>query len=98
MTAFCSHNSYGGNNTIDRLFNDATWGLPFSFDDMGNVFIHALLATFFFFMLVSCSSALKMEGTCSSETSVDFQRNTRRHIPEDKTLHIHLMATLTLLH
>jgi hypothetical protein len=24
--------------------------------------------------------------TCSSETSVDFQRNTRCHIPEDTTL------------
>jgi hypothetical protein len=33
------------------------------------------------FMLVSCSaysSTLKMEATCSSETSVDFRRTTRR--------------------
>jgi hypothetical protein len=29
---------------------------------------------------------MKMEGTCSSETSVDFQRPTRRCIPEDRTL------------
>jgi hypothetical protein len=29
------------------------------------------------------SSDLKMEATCSSETSVDFQRTTRRYIPED---------------
>jgi hypothetical protein len=28
-----------------------------------------------------------MEATYSSETSVDFQRNTRRYIPEDRTLH-----------
>jgi hypothetical protein len=38
---------------------------------------------------VSClvySSTLKMEATCSSEISVDFQRITRRYIPEDRTL------------
>jgi hypothetical protein len=28
-----------------------------------------------------------MEAICSSETSVDFQRTTRRYIPEDCTLH-----------
>jgi hypothetical protein len=40
-------------------------------------------------MLFPClaySSNLKMEATCSSETSVDFQRTARRYIPEDKTL------------
>jgi hypothetical protein len=31
-------------------------------------------------------STLKMEVTYSSITSVDFQRNTRRYIPEDRTL------------
>jgi hypothetical protein len=35
------------------------------------------------------SSALKMEAICSSETSVETQRTTRRHIPEDDTLHNH---------
>jgi hypothetical protein len=30
-----------------------------------------------------------MLTTCSSETSVDFQRTTRRYIPEDRTLHNH---------
>jgi hypothetical protein len=34
------------------------------------------------------ASALKMESTCSSETSVDFQQTTRRYIPEDINLHI----------
>jgi hypothetical protein len=29
---------------------------------------------------------LKMEVICSSETSVDFQRSTRRYIPRDRTL------------
>jgi hypothetical protein len=41
-------------------------------------------------LLVSCPayfSTLKMEVICSSETSVDFQRTTRRYIPEDSTLH-----------
>jgi hypothetical protein len=27
--------------------------------------------------------------TCSSETSLDFQRTTQRYIPKDKSLHIH---------
>jgi hypothetical protein len=40
------------------------------------------------FMLVSCFayySTLKMEETCSSEMLVDFQRTTRRYIPQDRT-------------
>jgi hypothetical protein len=42
--------------------------------------------------LVSCSSysTLKMEAICTSKTSVNFQRTTRRYIPEDSTLQIHL--------
>jgi hypothetical protein len=36
------------------------------------------------FFAYSCT--LKMEATCSSETSVDFQRSTWRYIPEDRTL------------
>jgi hypothetical protein len=43
------------------------------------------------FTLVSClchSSTLKMEATCSSETSLDFQRTTRRCILEDRNLPI----------
>jgi hypothetical protein len=40
------------------------------------------------------SSTLKMEVTCSFETSVDFQRTTRRYIPEDSTLHNHLCENL----
>jgi hypothetical protein len=32
------------------------------------------------------SSTLKMEATCSSETSADFRQTTRRYIPEDRTL------------
>jgi hypothetical protein len=28
--------------------------------------------------------------TCSSDTSVDFQRTARRYIPEDRTLHFNV--------
>jgi hypothetical protein len=41
------------------------------------------------FMLVSCVayfSNLKMEKTCSFESSVYFQQTARRYIPEDKIL------------
>jgi hypothetical protein len=34
------------------------------------------------------SSTLKMEATCSSEKSVDFQRATRCYIPEDRPLQL----------
>jgi hypothetical protein len=45
------------------------------------------------FMLVSFSaySTLKMEMIRTSETSVDFQRSTRRYIPEESTLQLHKM-------
>jgi hypothetical protein len=42
------------------------------------------------FTLFSCSaysSILKIEATCSDETSVDFQRTARRYIPENRTVH-----------
>jgi hypothetical protein len=44
------------------------------------------------FMLVYCvaySSTLKMEATCSSETSVDYQRTAFCCFPEDITLPNH---------
>jgi hypothetical protein len=33
-----------------------------------------------------------MEARCSSETSVEIKRTTRRHIPEDDTLHKSFMS------
>jgi hypothetical protein len=36
-----------------------------------------------------------MEATCSSLTSVDFQRSTRSYIPEDRTLHNRHCENLT---
>jgi hypothetical protein len=41
------------------------------------------------FMLFFSWLTLKMEATCSSETSVNFHRATWRYIPEDRTLHNH---------
>jgi hypothetical protein len=35
-----------------------------------------------------------MKAICSSETSIDFQRTTRRYIPEDSTLHNHYCKNL----
>jgi hypothetical protein len=35
-----------------------------------------------------------MEAICSSETSTEFQRTTRRHIPDDNTLHNHRCENL----
>jgi hypothetical protein len=32
-------------------------------------------------------SILKLKATCSSKTSLDFQRTTRRYTPEDRNLH-----------
>jgi hypothetical protein len=50
-----------------------------------------LLARWFLAKLIS--PTLKMEAICSSETSVDTQRTTRRHIPEDDTLHSFFLLT-----
>jgi hypothetical protein len=53
--------------------------------------------TLFAFTLVfwlAYSSTLKMKASCSSETSVDVQRNTRRYIPVDRTLHNHRCENL----
>jgi hypothetical protein len=45
-----------------------------------------VLATCFMLEICFAYFFLKMEGTCSSETSVDFQRVTRRYISEGRTL------------
>jgi hypothetical protein len=67
---------------------DITQCSPLSVNRRYGVTCSALLATCF--RLVSClaySSTLKMDATCSSKTSVDFQRTTRCYISENKTLH-----------
>jgi hypothetical protein len=48
-----------------------------------------LLATCFTLVsYLAYYSTLKMEAICSSEASVEFQRITRRYIPEDRTLNL----------
>jgi hypothetical protein len=51
-----------------------------------------LLAYWFLAELIS--STLKMEAICSFEMPVDTQRTSRRHIPEDDTLHNHRCENL----
>jgi hypothetical protein len=65
------------------------------FEEFCHLKYNAVLSVYF--TLISCSaySTLKMEEICSSETSVDFQRTTRRYIPEDGTLHNHLCENLS---
>jgi hypothetical protein len=49
------------------------------------------------FTLVYClaySSAMKKEAICTSKTTVDIQRTTRRYIPEDSTLHNQLCENI----
>jgi hypothetical protein len=49
------------------------------------------------FMLVSSlaySSILKMEASCPSKTSLDFQQTIWRYVPEDRTLHNHQCENL----
>jgi hypothetical protein len=49
------------------------------------------------FMLVSCladSLTSKMEVTCSSETSLEFQRTTQHYFPDHRTLHNHRCENL----
>jgi hypothetical protein len=58
-------------------------------------FSSAVLATCFTLVsFLAYSSTLKMEATCSSEMSLDFQRTTRCYIPEDRTLHNHRCENL----
>jgi hypothetical protein len=48
------------------------------------------------FKLVSCvvyCATLNIESICSTEKSVDFQRNTRRYIPKNSNVHNHLVET-----
>jgi hypothetical protein len=49
---------------------------------------------------VTYSSNLKIQATCSFETSVDFQRATRRYIPEDRTVqqYLYLHRRASILH
>jgi hypothetical protein len=60
----------------------------------------AMLAICFILVyLMPYSQTMKMEATCSAETSVDFPRIKRCDIPEGRTLHNHhINTTATRLH
>jgi hypothetical protein len=50
--------------------------------------------------MISClaySSTVKMEATCSSQTSADIQRTTPRYIPEDRTIEDELFVKRGML-
>jgi hypothetical protein len=55
-------------------------------------------ADLYWFLAQFNFSTLKMEAIFSSETSVDFQRTTRRYIPEDGTLHNHRCENLNFFY
>jgi hypothetical protein len=68
------------------------WG---DYSSIGTTIREALLATCFTLVpYLASSSTLKMEVTCSSETSVDFHRTTRLYTPGDTTLHNHRCENL----
>jgi hypothetical protein len=46
------------------------------------------------FACTTCSSMLSIKAICSSETSVNCHQASRRHIPEDHTLHSHRRENL----
>jgi hypothetical protein len=59
------------------------------------IFWDMTLACWFFAELIS--STLKMEAVCSSGTSVETQRTTQRHIPEDDTLQFSFVSKCTMM-
>jgi hypothetical protein len=71
-------------------------GLPIEEIYVGfEVFTGVVIKSIIFWDITPCiSSTRKMEVMRSSETSVDTQRTTQRHIPEDGTLHDHRSVNL----
>jgi hypothetical protein len=78
-------------------FGHCIWGWvgPWATSDVSTKKLAILLATCLLAGFAEMfSSTLKMEAICSSETSVSSQQTTRRHIPEDDTLHNHRCENL----
>jgi hypothetical protein len=77
------------------IFWDMTPCSPFSCTRrFGGRIASIFRATCFLDGLLNYSSTLKIETIRSSETSGATQRTTRRHIPEDDTLHNHRCENL----
>jgi hypothetical protein len=72
-----------GSLEVNRRFG-GTRRLHFQSSSVGQVFA---CAGFMLLCFLGHSLTLKMEATCSFETSVGFQQTTRRYIGEDRTLH-----------
>jgi hypothetical protein len=53
-----------------------------------------LATTFMLVPYLVYMSNLKVQATCSSETSAGFRRNKRRYIPEDRNPHTFLIDRL----
>jgi hypothetical protein len=80
------------NNNNNNTLKDTSWGTNNQYG-----WKLELIATSF--ALASClpsSPTLKMEATCSSNVSVDFQRTTRRYISKERTFHNHRWEPLIL--
>jgi hypothetical protein len=67
----------------EEVLKQALWCRPKGRRDLGRPAACHLLIRWF---AEPISSTLKMETICSSERSVETQRTTLRHIPEDYTL------------
>jgi hypothetical protein len=76
-----------------QLFVHMLYILTGSYTTNQTCFVY-LCTAFTLVSWVAYFSTLKMEAKCSSEISVDFQRTTDRHIPEDGTLHNHRCENL----
>jgi hypothetical protein len=80
LTPVVGYNAVGSQPNFQRNILPPSWGSTKRSSkkpalSSGCYLLHAVLLIY--------SSVLKMEATCSSETSVEFQRTTRRYIPED---------------
>jgi hypothetical protein len=74
------------------IFWDMTPCSPLSFNRLLEEHIASILLARCFTEPIF--STLKMGAICSSETSVETQRTTQLHIPEDDTLHNHRCENL----
>jgi hypothetical protein len=54
-----------------------------------------VLSSTFYLLRAGFVLGLKMEATCSSKTSVDFDQTTQSYFPEDWTVHNHRCENLT---
>jgi hypothetical protein len=83
--SFCYHFQTGPETYLADL------SVTSNIRNLKSIILHLLARRFLAALIFS---TLKMNAICSSETSVDTQRTTRRYIPEDSTLHNHRCENL----